>query len=81
VVQDLSYWGQGKGRGRRRGGRRRRRRRGRGVTNVDWVYVSIVVGVHVPIREQAIGKEGEEDEFGECQKLVSRQSESRAPRS
>jgi hypothetical protein len=55
LIQNLSYWGHRKGRGGRRNG----------VTNVDWVYVSIVVGVHVPIWEQAIGKEGEEDKFRE----------------
>jgi hypothetical protein len=30
---------------------------GAGVTNVDWVYISIVVGVHVAIWKKAIGKE------------------------
>lgn len=35
----------------------------------------------MPIWEQAIGKEGEEDELRESQKLVSRQSEPRAPKS
>jgi hypothetical protein len=28
-----------------------------GSTNVDWVYISIVVGVHVAIWKKPIGKE------------------------
>jgi hypothetical protein len=47
-----------------------RGRRNRG-TNVDWVYISFVVGVHVAIGEQAIGEEGEENELGKSQKLIS----------
>ena len=63
MVENLGYGGHGDG---------------SRVTDVDWVYISIVVGVHVPIWEQAIGKERKEDEFGERKKLVSGQSESRA---
>jgi hypothetical protein len=51
-----------------------------GVTNVDWVYVSIVVGV-VAVGKKAIGKEREQDEFWQCQELVPRQRESRSPAS
>jgi hypothetical protein len=47
-------------------------RRGRkmGVTDIDWVYISIVVGVHVAIWKEAIRKEGEKDKFWKGQKLI-----------
>lgn len=33
-----------------------RGRRESGVTNVDWVYISIMIGVHVTVWEQAVGE-------------------------
>jgi hypothetical protein len=28
-------------------------------TNVDWVYITVVIRVHVAIGEEAVGEEGE----------------------
>lgn len=35
------------------------------------VYVSLMEGIHVSVREKAIGEEGKENEFREGQKLVT----------
>lgn len=52
-----------------------------GVTNVDGINVTIVILVrHVAIREEAIGKQRQQNELGEGQELVAREGEARAPR-
>jgi hypothetical protein len=47
-----------------------------GTTYIYWIYITIMVGVHVPIWEKTIRKEREEYEFRERQKLIARQGES-----
>jgi hypothetical protein len=36
-----------------------------GITNIYWVYIAVMVRVHVTIWEQAIGEEGKKHEFWE----------------
>lgn len=45
-----------------------------GLTNIDRVDVAVVV-VHVAIGKQTVGKQGEEDEFGEGEQFVSGERE------
>jgi hypothetical protein len=45
-------------------------RRG-GATDIYWIYIAVVVGVHVAIWEEAIWKEGEKDELGQSKQFVS----------
>jgi len=64
MVRNLRRWAHGWGWGLGRG-------RGIGVTNIDWVYVSIVVGVHVAIWKEPIGEKREQDKFRKRQQFVS----------
>lgn len=34
-----------------------------GGTNVDWVYITIVIRIHVTIGEEAVGEKREKNEF------------------
>ena len=36
-----------------------------GVTNIYWVYIAVMVRVHVTVWEQAIGEEGKKHKFWE----------------
>ena len=41
------------------------------VTYIDRVYVSFVEGIHMTIRQKAVGEEGEKNKFGKGEKLVA----------
>ena len=38
---------------------------------VYWVYISLMEGIHVPVWEQAIGEERQQDEFGKSKQLIA----------
>lgn len=45
---------------------------------VDWVDISIVVAVHVAIREEAVREEGKKDKLRKSKKLIAREREASA---
>ena len=45
---------------------------------VDGVDIAFVVAVHVPVGEEAVGEEREEDEFGEGEEFIAGEGEAGA---
>lgn len=55
------------------------RRREIGGTNIDGVYITIMILVHVAIGEESVRKQRKKDKFRESEELITRKSEARSP--